>query len=140
MKRYTVEQIVKLENQTEFLRSIQKQKLDKLYSWPLVVLTVMGMIFTGEYFAAEQRSILQLIIGASTILTSGTGLACLLSVDQIRGKLREKLNKIYDVMGEDFEKNVEREQFIQNNNLFYNQILATHGEEKIDEFFGGRQR
>lgn len=113
MKRYTVKQVVRLENQIEQLTNIREQRLDRLYSLPLSMLTAMGIIFTMGYFKEGMETTLPLILGSAATLSGGTSLAYLFSTKQIRGKLREKINKIYDIMGEDFKKDVKIEQLSQ---------------------------
>lgn len=145
MKRYTVKQVVKLENQTEQLTNIRKQRLDRLYSLPLSILTAMGVVLTMGYFKEGMQTTLPLILGASATLSGGTSLAYLFSAKQIRGKLREKLNKIYEIMGEDFKADVKAEQFRQkhdyeDNGAARDPAFDLYSDEEIEKFFGGRQR
>ncbi|MBO5096277.1 MAG: hypothetical protein J6B98_05335 [Bacilli bacterium] len=146
MKRYTVKEVVRLENQTEQLTNIRKQRLDRLYSLPLSMLTAMGVVLTMGAFKEGMVTTLPLILGATATLSGGTSLAYLFSAKQIRGKLREKLNKIYDIMGEDFKKDVKEEQrrqkydFLDDGEVAYDPAFDLYSDEEIERIFGGKQR
>lgn len=146
MKKYTVKEVIRMENKIEQLTDIKRQQLDKLYSFPLSLLTAMGIVFTMGYFKEGMETTLPLILGATTTLSGGAGLAYLTSVDQIRGKLREKLNKIYDIMGKEFEKDVEEEQhrqkyaYLDDGEVAHDPAFDLYSDEEIERIFGGRQR
>ena len=146
MKRYTVKEVVRLENQSEQLTNIRKQRLDRLYSLPLSMLTAMGVILTMGYSKEGMVTTLPFILGATATLSGGTSLAYLFSAKQIKGKLREKLSKIYDTMGKEFEKEVKEEQRRQKYDFLYDGEVAKdpafdlYSDEEIESIFGGRQR
>lgn len=140
MKRYTVKEVVRLENKVQQLTDIKNQRLDELYSFPLSILTAIGVVLTMGYFKEGMETTLPLILGSSSILFGGSSLTYLFSASQIRGKLREKLNKIYDIMGEDFKTDVKTEQFKQKYEIFDEYVLGSRSDEEKDKFFGGRQR
>lgn len=140
MKKYTVKQVMKLEEQAEKMDDISRKKLDELYFLPLSFLSAIGIILTTGYLKTGSESILPLILGGTYAISGITIQTFLSSAGQIREKLYEKINKIYSVMGNDFEKEVKLEQFKQNNNHLYNQLLASYSDEEIANFYGGRQR
>lgn len=140
MKRYTVKEVVRLENKVEQLTDIKDQRLDELYSFPLSILTAIGVVLTMGYFKEGMETTLPLILGSSSVLFGGSSLTYLFSASQIRGKLREKLNKIYDIMGEDFKTDVKIEKFKQKYEISDEHVLGSRSDEEKDKFFGGRQR
>ena len=108
MKRYTVKQVIKMEERHKYLYQVDRSGDAKFYFMPLMLLTSIGACYLMH---AEATQIVPLIIGAATSIFGTGSLAHLFSAGFRSDLLYDKLNKIYDVMGEDFKKQVEEEMF-----------------------------
>lgn len=111
MKRYTVKEVVKMENKHAHLHNIERERLDEYYYMPLALLTSMGLAYISG--GAESMQMIPLIIGAVTTLFGSSSLVYLFSAESRSDKLYDKINEIYDVMGDDFKKQVKEEYFKQ---------------------------
>lgn len=111
MKRYTVKEVVKMENKHTHLYNIDRERLGEYYFMPLALLTSMGLAYISG--GAQSMQTIPLIIGAVTTLFGSSSLAYLFSAGLRSDKLFDKINEIYDVMGADFKKQVEDEYFKQ---------------------------
>jgi len=111
MKRYTVKQVVKMEERQLKLHKIDSAGDAEFYFMPLALLTTMGASFLLG--ASESAQLVPLIIGSASTIFGGGSLAHLFSAGLRSDLLYEKINKIYDIMGVDFKKQVEEEMFRQ---------------------------
>ena len=109
MKRYTVKNVVKLEKKAEYLRELNRQRLDDELFFPLALLFGFGMANSSLYFTGEAESVALLIIGGISQLLGGGGYAYYSSTSKRLENLRDKLNEIYKNMGDEFKKEVEGE-------------------------------
>lgn len=111
MKRYTVKQVIKMEERQQKLHEIAKEGDGEFYFMPLALITTLGVSSVLDSMQSLQT--IPLILGA-VLATYGIGeLAHLFSAGFRSDLLYDKLNNIYDVMGEDFKKQVEEEMFRQ---------------------------
>jgi len=111
MKRYTVKQVIKMEERQQKLHEIDKKGEGEFYFMPLALLSAIGASYVLG--AAESAQLIPLILGSASTIFGVGGLAHLFSAGFRSDLLYDKLNNIYDVMGEDFKKQVEEEMFRQ---------------------------
>ena len=111
MKRYTVKQVIKMEDRLKKLSQLGYSGDAEFYFMPLMLLTTVG----GCYIlgASESTQLIPLIIGAATTIFGAGNLAHLFSAGLRSDFLYDKINKIYDIMGDDFKKQVEEERLRQ---------------------------
>ena len=109
MKRYTVKNVVKLENKAEYLSELDRQRLDDELFFPLALLFCLGMATSSLYFTGETQSVVPLITGGIAQLLGGGGYAYYSSTPKRLENLREKLNEIYKNMGAQFKEEVKEE-------------------------------
>ena len=111
MKRYTVKQVIKMEERQLKLHKIDNTGEAEFYFMPLALLTTMGASYLLG--ASESAQLIPLILGSASTIFGVGSLAHLFSAGFRSDLLYDKLNKIYDVMGEDFKNQVEEEMFRQ---------------------------
>lgn len=111
MKRYTVKQVIKMEERQEQLYQVDRNGDAEFYFMPLMLLTSIGACYIMG--AAESAQIVPLIIGSATTIFGAGSLAHLFSAGLRSDLLYDKINKIYDVMGDDFKNMVEQERLKQ---------------------------
>lgn len=113
MKRYTVKEVVKLEQKAEYLRKLDRQRLDDELFFPLMLLFNMGLAISSMYFTGENQTIAPLIIGGTAQLLGGGAYGYYSSLSPRLQKLRNKISEIYKTMGKDFKADVEAEFLMQ---------------------------
>ena len=111
MKRYTVKQVIKMEERHKYLYQVDRSGDAEFYFMPLALLSAIGASYVLG--AAESAQLIPLILGSASTIFGVGGLAHLFSAGFRSDLLYDKLNNIYDVMGEDFKKQVEEEMFRQ---------------------------
>ena len=107
MKRYTVKQVIKMEERHEYLYQVDRSRDFEFYWMPLMLLTSVGACYIMG--SLESAQVVPLIIGSATTLFGAGSLAHFMSAGLRSDLLFDKLNKVYDVMGDDFKKQVEQE-------------------------------
>lgn len=107
MKRYEVKQVIKMEDRIQNLREISYDT--ELYFYPLALLFAIGLACVGGPVKEGVNELVPLVFGSVVTLGSGSALAYLFSAEKLGDKLRAKLNKIYDFMGDDFKEKVQQE-------------------------------
>ena len=111
MKRYTVKQVIKMEDRLKKLSQLDYSGDAEFYFMPLMLLTSVGACYIMG--AAESAQIVPLIIGSATTIFGAGSLAHLFSAGLRSDFLYDKIIQIYDIMGDDFKKQVEEERLRQ---------------------------
>ena len=109
MKRYTVKNVVSLEQRADYLKEILITGEDHLMFFPLALLFAMGAGCTSLYFSGDLQSVAALIIGGALQLLGGGGYGYYATTEKRLDNLRKKLNDIYETMGKDFFEEVDKE-------------------------------
>lgn len=107
MKRYTVKQVIKMEDKERYLYELDKSGDAEFYFMPLMLLTAIGGCYI--FGASESAQLIPLIIGGATTIFGAGSLAHLFTAGLRSDFLYDKINQIYDIMGDDFKKQVEEE-------------------------------
>lgn len=105
-KGYTVKQVVKMGERVQSLLDVEYGSDGELFSFPLALLTAIGMIMAAGYFKEQCQSVVPLIAGASSTLLGVNGFAQIFTAGSQIDKLRDRINGIYDEMGPEFENEV----------------------------------
>lgn len=106
MKSYTVKKIMKLDQKYEELNDFQNKELDDFCVLPLTLLTCIGIGIGSTTITGEIASVAPLIMGSAMVLLGAAGLVNIFTMDFQKNKIWQKIEKSFDVMGEDFKQQV----------------------------------
>lgn len=109
MKRYTVKEVIKMEDRMRYLNEIEHSRLDEEFLMPLAILGSLGLVFLSPAANSQGSQLIPLILGSATTLFGFGTLAHFVSAGMRSDKLYDKIEKIYEVMGDDFKQKVEEE-------------------------------
>lgn len=106
MKTYTVKQVMRLDKKYDELNDFQNKELDDFCVLPLTLLTCIGIGIGSTTISGEIASAAPLIMGSAMFLLGSAGLTHIFTMDYQKNKIWEKIEKSFDVMGEDFKQQV----------------------------------
>jgi len=111
MKKYTVKDVIKMEDKMKYFANLSSDRLDDEYSFPLMLLGSIGLATTmmPSILETQANPLIPIIIGSMATLYGYGSFAYYSSADMISTKLYHKIEKIYDIMGDDFKQKVEEE-------------------------------
>ena len=113
MKKYNVKDVIKMEDKMRYFAILDSERLDEEYSFPLLLLGSIGLATAMMPSVLEVREgvneLIPIILGAMTTLYGYGSMAYYCLAGNIADKLYEKIEKIYDTMGDDFKQKVNEE-------------------------------
>lgn len=109
MKRYTVKQVIKMEDKMRWLNEIDSKRVGEDYFMPLVLLGSIGLVYLSPTNYSQGAQLIPIVLGSAATLFGYGSLAHFFSAGNRSDKLYDKIEKIYDVMGADFKQKVEEE-------------------------------
>jgi len=110
MKKYTVKDVIKMEDKRWQLYKIANNRDIDEFSMPLMMLGSFGLaLSTTSSSISQTNPLIPLILGAAVAIYGyGSVFSCFAS-DFVEKKLYDKIENIYEVMGPEFKQNVEKE-------------------------------
>lgn len=109
MKSYSVKEVIRLEKKAinlheriNKINEFQDDMLDYCSLFSLTIIACCGIMFSSMTLRGEVDSMGPLIVGSLCTLLGSAGIARVLTLDSLRGKLRGKLEEIYKDMPDDF--------------------------------------
>ena len=111
MKRYNVKQVIKMEDRLKKLSQLGYSGDGELYFMPLMLLTTLGV--SGLIEPSLRSQLLPLIMSSGFTIFGVGNIVRLFSAGLRSDLLYDKINNVYDVMGDDFKKQVEQERLRQ---------------------------
>lgn len=112
MKRYSVKKIIRMEDKR---RRLYLDQLDVEFDELLPFAGLAGVGAGLTAMSIPTGDILLLLVTSLASLYGGSVLAYFATAEARSDKLMKKLDEIYDVMGEDFKKEVEKKRLEQGN-------------------------
>lgn len=111
MKKYNVKDVIKMEDKMRYFAILDSERLDEEYSFPLMLVGSLGLASTmmPSILEAQTNPLLLIILGSMATLYGYGSMAYYCLAGNIADKLYEKIEKIYDTMGDDFKQKVNEE-------------------------------
>ena len=111
MKKYNVKDVIKMEDKMRYFAILDSERLDEEYSFPLMLVGSLGLASTmmPSILEAQANPLLLIILGSMATLYGYGSMAYYCLAGNIADKLYEKIEKIYDTMGDDFKQKVNEE-------------------------------